>query len=94
MSDRAKVRIQEAMSSFPYPHVAIPAPRLESDFRVKVALCEQPAAAAVAAAKGSFKRRDTYEGGTWSGHFGHGTVVVSTINCFLTYLITYFSTYA
>lgn len=67
---------------FPYPYISIPAPRLESDFRIKIALSAQTAAVAAGSSgsdrdRNRFKRYTTYTGGTWSGHFGYGTVVVS-----------------
>ncbi|KAK7756522.1 hypothetical protein SLS62_001357 [Diatrype stigma] len=69
---------REAMRMFPYPYISIPAPRLESDFRIKVALSAQTAAVAAGGSdrdRNRFKRYTTYTGGTWSGHFGYGTVV-------------------
>ncbi|RYP41437.1 hypothetical protein DL767_001075 [Monosporascus sp. MG133] len=67
---------REATSKFPYPHLSIPAPRLESDFRIQATLSAQTATVAAGGGDGLRKKRGTtFSGGAWSGCFGHGTVV-------------------
>ncbi|RYP48725.1 hypothetical protein DL768_005445 [Monosporascus sp. mg162] len=67
---------REATSEFPYPHVSIPAPRLESDFRIRATLSAQTATVAADGGDGLRKKRwTTFSGGAWRGCFGYGTVV-------------------
>ncbi|RYP22689.1 hypothetical protein DL765_001539 [Monosporascus sp. GIB2] len=75
-TDPPSQEIREATSKFPYPHVSIPAPRLESDFRIQVTLSAQTATVAAGGGDGVRKKRwTTFSGGAWSGCFGYGTVV-------------------
>ncbi|OTA93178.1 hypothetical protein M434DRAFT_395863 [Hypoxylon sp. CO27-5] len=62
----------EAMARFPYPHVSIPTPQLEFDFRMRVILNSQSASVAVS---DGFKKWSTFSDGSWAGRFGHGVVV-------------------
>ncbi|KAI1137404.1 hypothetical protein F5Y05DRAFT_69700 [Hypoxylon sp. FL0543] len=62
----------ESMARFPYPHMPIPTPQLEFDFRMKVVL--NPQSASVAVSDG-FKKWSTFSDGSWAGRFGHGVVV-------------------
>ncbi|KAI0536872.1 hypothetical protein GGR58DRAFT_474030 [Xylaria digitata] len=57
-----------------YPHLAIPAPGLESesDFRMRVKLNSQSASMAVG---DGFKKWTTFTEGEWAGRLGHGVVV-------------------
>ncbi|KAI0118313.1 hypothetical protein GGR51DRAFT_545548 [Nemania sp. FL0031] len=57
---------------FPCPHVAIPVPSLESDFRMRVKLNAQSASMAVG---DGFKKWTTFTEGEWSGQLGCGVVV-------------------
>ncbi|RYP75145.1 hypothetical protein DL771_002606 [Monosporascus sp. 5C6A] len=67
---------RESTNKFPYPHVTIPAPRLESDFRIQATLSAQTATVAVGGGDGLRKKRwTTFLGGAWSGCFGYGAVV-------------------
>ncbi|KAI0149516.1 hypothetical protein GGR57DRAFT_504697 [Xylariaceae sp. FL1272] len=61
----------EAAARFPYPHLAIATPSLESDFRMRVTLNAQSASVAVG---DGFKKWTTFTEGEWSGSLGHGTV--------------------
>ncbi|KAI1259556.1 hypothetical protein F5Y18DRAFT_420670 [Xylariaceae sp. FL1019] len=61
----------EAAARFPYPHLAIPTPNVESDFRMRVTLNSQSAAVAVG---DGFKKWTTFTEGEWSGRLGYGTV--------------------
>ncbi|KAI2468118.1 hypothetical protein F4781DRAFT_280389 [Annulohypoxylon bovei var. microspora] len=63
---------REAMTRFPYPHMSIPTPQLEFDFRMSVVLNSQSASVAVS---DGFKKWSTVSKGTWAGCFGNGTVV-------------------
>ncbi|KAI1097196.1 hypothetical protein F4804DRAFT_352023 [Jackrogersella minutella] len=62
----------EAMARFPYPHISIPTPQLEFDFRMRVVMNSQSASVAVS---DGFKKWSTFSDGTWAGHFGYGLVV-------------------
>ncbi|GAP86610.1 putative upf0311 protein [Rosellinia necatrix] len=57
---------------FLYPHLAIPVPGLESDFRMRVKLNSQSASVAVS---DGFKKWTTFADGEWSGQLGSGIVV-------------------
>ncbi|KAI8951779.1 hypothetical protein F4801DRAFT_262241 [Xylaria longipes] len=60
-------------SPFPCPHIAIPVPGLEPDFRMRVDLNSKSASMAVGG--GGHKKWTTFIEGEWSGRFGSGTVV-------------------
>ncbi|KAI8624913.1 hypothetical protein F5Y19DRAFT_281774 [Xylariaceae sp. FL1651] len=62
----------EATARFPYPHLSISAPILESDFRLRVTLNAQSASVAVG---DGFKKWTTFTEGEWSGQLGYGIVV-------------------
>ncbi|KAI0886201.1 uncharacterized protein GGS22DRAFT_125716 [Annulohypoxylon maeteangense] len=62
----------EAMARFPYPHMAIPTPQLDFDFRMRVVLNSQSASVAVS---DGFKKWSTFSDGTFAGQFGCGSVV-------------------
>ncbi|KAI3326894.1 hypothetical protein HD806DRAFT_531490 [Xylariaceae sp. AK1471] len=62
----------EATALFPYPHLSIPVPGLESDFRMRVKLNSQSASMAVG---DGFKKWTTFTEGEWSGLLGHGVVI-------------------
>ncbi|KAI1130015.1 hypothetical protein F5Y10DRAFT_236812 [Nemania abortiva] len=62
----------KATALFPCPHVAIPVPGLESDFRMRVKLNAQSASMAIG---DSFKKWTTFTEGEWSGQLGCGVVV-------------------
>ncbi|KAI1077538.1 hypothetical protein F5B20DRAFT_267966 [Whalleya microplaca] len=68
----ASMEALRARADFPYPHISIPAPHLECEFRMTVALNPQSASVAVG---DSFKKWTTFSEGVWSGHFGHGIVL-------------------
>lgn len=68
----------KASSLFPYPHLAIPVPGLESDFRMRIQLSSQSASVAVG---DGFKKWTTVAKGEWSGGLGCGVVVVSKKKC-------------
>ncbi|KAI1755641.1 hypothetical protein F4782DRAFT_361945 [Xylaria castorea] len=59
-------------SPFPCPHIAIPAPGLEPDFRMRVKLNSKSASVAVS---GGHKKWTTFTEGEWSGQLGCGVVV-------------------
>ncbi|KAI1323594.1 hypothetical protein F5Y16DRAFT_383265 [Xylariaceae sp. FL0255] len=59
-------------AQIPSPHLSVPTPRLEYDFRMRVTLNAQSAAMAVS---DGFKKWTTFTGGEWSGKIGHGIVV-------------------
>ncbi|KAI5860647.1 hypothetical protein GGS23DRAFT_579652 [Durotheca rogersii] len=61
----------EAMRVFSYPHVSIPTPKLEFNFRMKVVCSSQSASVAVG---DGFKKWSTFSDGVWSGSFGHGII--------------------
>lgn len=65
----------KATAFFAYPQMSIPTPQLEFDFRMRVLL--NPQSASISVGDG-FKKMSTFSEGTWSGHFGHGLVVVSS----------------
>ncbi|KAJ8130006.1 hypothetical protein O1611_g3624 [Lasiodiplodia mahajangana] len=62
----------KATALFPCPHVAVPVPSLESDFRMRVKLNAQSASVAVG---DGFKKWTTFTEGEWSGQLGCGIVV-------------------
>ncbi|KAI0403907.1 hypothetical protein F4802DRAFT_607850 [Xylaria palmicola] len=62
----------QAAAPFPCPHLAIPVPILEPDFRMRVRLSSR--SASMAAGDG-FKKWTTFTEGEWSGQLGCGTVV-------------------
>ncbi|KAI0878018.1 hypothetical protein GGS24DRAFT_49094 [Hypoxylon argillaceum] len=63
---------RKATALFPCPHVAIPVPSLEADFRMRVKFNAQSASMAVS---DGFKKWTTFTEGEWSGQLGCGTVV-------------------
>ena len=77
------------MALFPYPHLAVLVPGLESepDFRMRVKLNSQSASVAV---NDGFKKWTTFTEGEWSGRLGCGVVVVSrTGHSFPSFLFNY-----
>ncbi|KAI0011338.1 hypothetical protein F4779DRAFT_615577 [Xylariaceae sp. FL0662B] len=65
-------QVLKAKENFPFPHISIPAPHLECEFRMAVVL--NPQSASVAVGDG-FKKWTTFSEGIWSGYFGHGIVL-------------------
>ncbi|KAI0458155.1 hypothetical protein F5B21DRAFT_461552 [Xylaria acuta] len=63
----------KAISPFPCPHIAIPVPGLEPDFRMRVKLNSKSASMAVGG--GGHKKWTTFTEGEWSGQLGCGVVV-------------------
>ena len=61
---------------FPHPSLSLPAPRLEFDFRMAVALNSEVARVQVPGA--GVKDLTTAAGGRWSASFGGGLVTVRT----------------
>lgn len=66
--------VRAAMEHFAYPQMSIPTPHVEFDFRMKIVLNSQFASVSV---NDGFKKLTTVAEGMFSGHFGHGVVVVS-----------------
>jgi hypothetical protein len=64
---------RRALDHFPSPAVAFPTPSLEFDFRVAVALKQEPSQVQGRA----HKEIIAVSSGSWSGSFGHGKVLVS-----------------
>ncbi|KAI0440167.1 hypothetical protein F4803DRAFT_489317 [Xylaria telfairii] len=62
----------KAASLLPYPHIAIPVPGLEPNFRMRVKLNSKSASMAVG---GGHKKWTTFTEGEWSGQLGCGEVV-------------------
>ncbi|KAI1449178.1 hypothetical protein F5Y02DRAFT_251988 [Annulohypoxylon stygium] len=62
----------EAMARFPYPHMSIPTPQLDFDFRMRVVMNSQSASVAV---NDGFKKWSTFSDGTFAGRLGYGSVV-------------------
>ncbi|KAI0487556.1 hypothetical protein F4859DRAFT_261018 [Xylaria cf. heliscus] len=64
----------KAASPFPCPHIAIPVPALQPDFRMRVKLNSKSASMAVGGGQAN-KKWTTFTEGEWSGQLGCGEVV-------------------